>query len=87
MTGGAGAGGRRRGTYMNKDERQLENKKCIFTTNDNDWKKYSGQECIVLHGVNEKDYDIEDVGSMWVIKFADGVKTDAFAYELELSDT
>lgn len=69
---------------MNKDERQLENKKCTFTTTDSEWEKYTGQECTVLHRVDESQYDFKDVGSMWTVQFSDKVNTDAFADELEL---
>lgn len=71
---------------MDRDNRELEGKTCIFTTTDSEWKKYSKCDCKVLKRVDETNYDFEDVGTMWAIQFSDGINIDAFCDELELKE-
>ena len=62
----------------------LENgKKYTFTTTDTELLKYNGTDVKVIRPLTEEECDIEDVGNMYKVKFADGYERDAFEDELE----
>ena len=42
----------------------------------------NGQTVTVIRALTDKEADLEEVGPMFKIKFADGIVTDAFADEL-----
>lgn len=69
---------------MERDNRELTGKKCVFTTTDSEWKEHSGETCTVGFRKNESEYDFEEVGTMWEIFLEDGNEVSAFADELEL---
>lgn len=56
----------------------------IFDTHGADSKlnSRSGSEVVVIRELTEDECDIEDVGKMYHIRFADGFETDAFEDEL-----
>lgn len=60
--------------------------KFIFDTHGSDRRlnHRSGQTVKVVRALTEKEADIEDVGKMFHVRFADGFETDAFADELTL---
>ncbi len=57
---------------------------CVFNTHgaDSVWSKRDGQTCTVVRPLTNDEADLSDVGSMYEIRFADGVITDAFEDEL-----
>lgn len=56
----------------------------VFDTHggDSTWNDRSGERVEVLRPLTEDEADLDDVGPMFKIRFADGVETDAFADEL-----
>ena len=61
----------------------LENgKKYTFNTTDKELSKYNGTDVEVIRPLTETECDIEDVGNMYKVRFADGYETDAFEDEL-----
>lgn len=58
--------------------------KCIFDTRggDTDLNGRSGETVTVIRALTEEEADLEDVGPMYKIEFADGFSTDAFEDEL-----
>ena len=56
----------------------------IFNTHGNDtkWNSRSGEMVTVLRPLTEDEADIEYLGPMYKIRFADGTMTDAFEDEL-----
>ena len=64
----------------------LENgKKYTFNTTDTELLKYNGADVKVIRPLTETECDIEDVGNMYKVRFADGYETDAFEDELSKS--
>lgn len=62
----------------------LENgKKYTFTTTDTELLKYNGTDVKIIRPLIETECDIEDVGNMYKVRFADGYERDAFEDELE----
>lgn len=62
----------------------LENgKKYTFNTTDTELLKYNGTDVEVIRPLTETECDIEDVGNMYKVRFADGYERDAFEDELE----
>ena len=58
-------------------------RKAIFTTTDSELRgRYDHTECTVLHELDPKEYDREDVGLMYKVKLFDGNVIDAFEDEL-----
>lgn len=49
---------------------------------DSEWMKRDGEKCVVIRPLTEDEADIFDVGSMYRIRFSDGIETDAFEDEL-----
>lgn len=43
----------------------------------------SGQRVNVVRSLTESEADLDEVGSMFRIRFSDGIETDAFAEELD----
>lgn len=61
----------------------LENgKKYTFNTTDTELSKYNGTDVEVIRPLTETECDIEDVGNMYKVRFADGYERDAFEDEL-----
>ena len=61
----------------------LENgKKYTFNTIDTELSKYNGTDVEVIRPLTETECDIEDVGNMYKVRFADGYERDAFEDEL-----
>ena len=61
----------------------LENgKKYTFNTTDTELSKYNGTDIEVIRPLTETECDIEDVGNMYKVRFADGYERDAFEDEL-----
>ena len=58
--------------------------KCIFNTNYPKLKKYNKTEVEIIRPLYEEEYEyeIEDVGYMYMVKFADGSKEVVFEDEL-----
>lgn len=53
-----------------------------FYTTQSDLLQYNGAEVTVLGPLPESEYDKEDVGPMFMIRFPDGKEIDAFEDEL-----
>ena len=62
-------------------------KKAIFDTHGGDSKlnNRSGEVVEVLRALTSDEADLNDVGPMYKIRFADGFETDAFEDELEFT--
>lgn len=58
----------------------------VFNTHDADstWVKRSGEEVVILRSLTKEEADLDDVGPMYLIRFADGVETSAFVDELSI---
>ncbi len=71
---------------MDRDNRELEGKKCLFFTTDVDSEliKYNNQEVLVKLRKNESEYNFKDVGSVWEVEMIDGNEASVFAYEIEI---
>lgn len=49
---------------------------------DSELSKYDGRLCEVERKLTKEEVDIDEVGSMYHVKFMDGYKTDVFEDEL-----
>ena len=58
--------------------------KCIFDTHgqDRELNCRSGQEVEIIRPLTSEEFDIDEVGMMYKIRFSDGLITDAFEDEL-----
>lgn len=56
--------------------------KMVFKTTQSDLIKYNGTQVDVLGELEADKYDKDDVGTMYKIRFCDGLETDAFEDEL-----
>lgn len=54
----------------------------IFRTTDSELMKYSGTEVEIIRLLTKDECDIEDVGTMFKVRFYDGYIRDAFFDEL-----
>lgn len=54
----------------------------IFTTTTEELRKYSGTKIEVLRALTKDECDIDDVGNMYRVRFADGYERDVFEDEL-----
>ena len=68
-----------------RDDRELVGKSCVFDTNktDSNLQMYDGQRCSVIQRLDEKSYDFNEVGTMWLIRMDDGEEIEAFADEVK----
>jgi hypothetical protein len=73
---------------MDKDNRNLVGKWCVFNTIDTKYSEYSGKKVKVKRILNDNEYDFENVGTMYEVILENTNNTgnfDAYADELELA--